>query len=62
MRHSGMYHGMHNTQGVRNNKIDWTVTDKKEKKVVLLEMICPWVSNREIKCAEKTSKYALLQY
>ena len=25
-------------------------------------MSCPWVSNREIKCAEKTSKYAPLRY
>ncbi|XP_068723465.1 uncharacterized protein [Montipora capricornis] len=47
---------------VRKNRIDCTVIDKKKKKVVLLEMSCPWVSNREIKCAEKTSKYALLRY
>ena len=36
--------------------------DKKRKKVVLLEMSCPWVTNREVKCAEKTSKYAPLRY
>ena len=30
--------------------------------MVLPEMSCPWVSNREIKCAEKTSKYAPLRY
>lgn len=47
---------------VRNNRIDCTVIDKKKKKVVLLEMSCPWVSNREIKCAEKTSKNAPLRY
>ena len=47
---------------VRNNRIDSTVIDKEKKKVVLLEMSCPWVSNRETKCAEKTSKYALLRY
>ena len=47
---------------VRNNRIDCTVIDKKKKKVVLLEMSCLWVSNREIKCAEKTSKYAPLRY
>ena len=29
---------------------------------MLLEMSCPWVSNREIKCAEKTSMYTPLQY
>ncbi|XP_068733378.1 uncharacterized protein [Montipora capricornis] len=44
------------------NRIDCTVIDKKKKKVVLLKMSCPWVSNREIKCAEKTSKYAPLRY
>ena len=47
---------------VRNNGIDCTVIDKEKKKVVLLEMSCPWVSNREIKCAEKTSKYAPPRY
>ena len=47
---------------VRNNRIDCTVIDKKKKKVVLLEMSCPWVSNREINYAEKTSKYAPLRY
>ena len=53
---------------VRNNRIDCTVIDKKKKKLVLLEMSCPWASNREkpkpnqIKCAEKTSKYAKLRY
>ena len=47
---------------VRNNRIDCSVIDKEKKKVVLLEMSCPWVSNREIKCAEKTSKYASLRY
>ena len=47
---------------VRNNRIDCTVIDMKKKKVLLLEMTCPWVSNREIKCAEKTSKYAPLRY
>ncbi|XP_068726011.1 uncharacterized protein [Montipora capricornis] len=47
---------------VRNDRIGCTVIDKKKKKVVLLEMSCPWVSNRGIKCAEKTSKYARLRY
>ena len=30
--------------------------------MLLLEMRCPWLSNREIKRPEKTSKYALLWY
>ncbi|PFX11874.1 hypothetical protein AWC38_SpisGene24260 [Stylophora pistillata] len=47
---------------VRNNRTDCTVIDKERKKVVLVEMSCPWVSNREVKCAEKTNKYALLRY
>ncbi|PFX30549.1 hypothetical protein AWC38_SpisGene4639 [Stylophora pistillata] len=46
----------------RNNRIDCTVIDKERKKVVSLEMSCPWVSNGEIKCAEKTNKYAPLRY
>ncbi|XP_068712320.1 uncharacterized protein [Montipora foliosa] len=47
---------------VRNNRIEYTVIDEKRKKVVLLEMSCPWVSKREIKCGEKTSKYPPLRY
>ncbi|PFX12114.1 hypothetical protein AWC38_SpisGene23978 [Stylophora pistillata] len=47
---------------VRSNRIDYTVIDKKKKKVVLLEMSCPWISNREIKYAEKTNKCAPLRY
>ena len=47
---------------MRDRKIDCTVIIKMKKKVVLLEMSCPWVSNREIKCAERTSKYAPLRY
>ena len=47
---------------MRNNRIGRTVIDKEKKKVVLLEMSCPWVSNSEIKCAEKTSKYIPLRY
>ena len=47
---------------VRDKKIDCTLIIKMKKKVVLLEMSCPWVSNREIKCAERTSKYAPLRY
>ena len=47
---------------VRNNRIDFTFIDNNKKKVVLLEMNCPWVSNRAIKCAESTSKYAPLRY
>ena len=47
--------------GVRNNRIDCTVIDKERKKVMLLEMSCPWVSNREIKFA-KTNEYAPLRY
>ena len=47
---------------VRNNRTDCTVIDKERMKVVLLEMSCPWVSNRQVKCAEKTKKYALLRY
>ncbi|XP_067030627.1 uncharacterized protein [Acropora muricata] len=46
---------------VRNNRVDCTVIEQK-KRVVLLEMSCPRVSNRETKYADKTSKYAPLRY
>ncbi|PFX18860.1 Tenascin-X [Stylophora pistillata] len=48
--------------GEKNNKLDCTVIDKERKKGELLEMSCRWVSNREIKCAEKMKKYAPLRY
>ena len=31
---------------VRANRIDVGIVDKKEKKVMLIQMRCPWISNR----------------
>ena len=42
---------------VRANRIDARVVDK-QKKVILLEMSCPWMANRKQKEEEKTLKYA----
>ena len=43
---------------VRANRIDARVVDKQRKKVLLLEVSCPWMANRKQKEEEKTSKYA----
>ena len=47
---------------VRANRIDARIVDKKDKKVVLLDMSCPWVTNRELKNIEKSVKYAPLMH
>ena len=45
----------------RANRIDARVVDK-QKKAPLLEMRCPWMTNRKQKEEEKTSKYASLRW
>ena len=47
---------------VRNNRIDARNIDKKKKKDYLLEMSCLWITNREAKDAENTTKYAPLRF
>ena len=47
---------------VRSSRIDARLVYKKEKRVILLEMSCPWISNREMKDKEKKLKYAPLRY
>ena len=47
---------------VSANRIDATVVDKVKKEVLLIEMTCPWVENREKKSTEKTSKYGPLRW
>ena len=47
---------------VRANRIDARIVDRKEKKVILIEMSSPWVSNREQKEQDKTDKYAPLRW
>ena len=36
--------------------------DKENKKVLVIEMSCPWIENREEKDAEKTTKYGPLRW
>ena len=47
---------------VRANRIDACIVDKESKRVMLLEISCPWTSNKEAKDTEKTLKYALLRH
>ena len=47
---------------VRNNRIDAKIIDKEKKKVYLQEMSYPWITNREAKDAENTTKYAPLRF
>jgi len=46
---------------VRAIRIDSRVVDRQKKRVLLLEMSCPWMANRKQK-EEKTSKYAPLRW
>ena len=41
---------------VKANTIDATIVDKENKTVLVIEMSCPWVENREEKDVEKTTK------
>ena len=45
-----------------NVTIDARLEYKEEKRVVVLEMSCPWISNRDLKDKEKVLKYAPLGY
>ena len=36
--------------------------DDEAKRVILLEMSCPWIGNRKQKAEEKTAKYAPLRW
>ena len=49
-------------QDLRANRIDAWIINHQEKKVIAIEMSCPWVSNRQKKTSEKTMKYAPLQH
>ena len=46
---------------VKSNRVDMRIVDK-EKKVLLMEMTCPWIGNRGKKETEKTTKYAPLRW
>ena len=47
---------------VRCNRIDARLVYKEDNRVVLVEMSCPWISNRDLKDKEKALKYAPLRY
>lgn len=42
--------------------VDARIVDHKEKRVLLVEMGCPWVDNRMKKEAEKTEKHGPLRW
>ena len=44
------------------NRVDARIVDHKEKRVLLVEMSCPWVDKRVKKEAEKTEKYGPLRW
>ncbi|XP_067017133.1 uncharacterized protein [Acropora muricata] len=49
-------------QEVRANRVDARVVNHVSKKVMTIEMCCPWISNREKKSEEKTMKYGPLRW
>ena len=48
-------------QEVRADRVDACITNHVSKRVITLEMSCPWVTNREKKKEEKTTKYRPLR-
>ena len=46
---------------VRANRIDVRIIDKKQEKVILMEVSCPSIDNRVFKAEEKTRKYGPLR-
>ena len=58
-KHSGMFPFFAELQEVRANRVDARIINHESKRVITLEMSCPWVTNREKK-EEKTTKYGPL--
>ena len=46
---------------LRANRIDVRIIDKKEEKVILIEISCPCIDNRVVNTEEKTRKYGPLR-
>ena len=46
---------------VRANRIDARIVDKNEK-VIVIEMSCIWLENRQLNDLDKTQKYGLLRW
>ena len=49
-------------QEVQANRVDARVVNHESKKVMTIEMSCPWISNREKKSEEKHMKYGPLRW
>ena len=49
-------------QEVRAKRVDARIINHESKRVISLEMSCPWVTNWEKKEEEKTTKYGLLRW
>jgi len=49
------------SEQVRQNRVDARFVDHKKKRVLAVEMSCPWMENREKKQEEKTTKYGPLR-
>ena len=49
-------------QEVRANRVDARIINHVSKRVITLEMSCPWVTNWEKKKEEKTAKYGPLRW
>ena len=53
--------GFEDHEGVRCNRFDARIVNHKTKRVITLEMSCPWVKNRDRKSEEKTLRWELKQ-
>ena len=60
-KHYGMYRFMQIAVEVRANRIDARIVNKEQKRVLAIEMSCPWLDNCEVKEMEKTQKYGPLK-
>lgn len=49
------------SEQVKQNRVDARFIDHEKKKVLAVEMSCPWTENREKKQEEKTIKYGPLR-
>lgn len=49
-------------QQVRANRVNARIINHNSKQVITLEMFCPWVTNREKRREEKTTKYGPLRW
>jgi len=50
------------SERVRQNRVDARFIDHEKKRVMAVEMSCPWTENREKKQEEKTTKYGPLRW